>query len=255
MNDFDEIVGEEQNRPSIIKSIIGILVLIKFILFMRAIFLAKTRGLYPTLMDMGTTFSVFGLYYIADKYERENKIEDIIIFAVVALGLILAIISGIMLYGDNFFSADTMKYFSENLFPALGMLFFPVTGLLMATITPINFALKSRRCVDTVIGECVDLSKERLDSFDSRHNPYIYAPTYKVYYYNEWIYIKSDTSSNICYPKIGEKCEIKINPNDISEIITAQHIAMAKIVSLCGIFLLAVSFIIIPTAIERIMMF
>lgn len=114
------------------------------------------------------------------------------------------------------------KDISGNTFNTLKFLkiFFTVFGLIFFIIgicVLIQPKLKAKRCTESVTAEVIENIKVRSHyNNDNNHGTHsvTYRPVFEFEHNGQHYNIKSNTSSNPPVFEVGEKVELKINPND-----------------------------------------
>lgn len=108
-------------------------------------------------------------------------------------------------------SFNTLK-FLKIFFTVFGLIFF-IIGICVL----IQPKLKAKRCTESVTAEVIENIKVRSHyNNDNNHGTHsvTYRPVFEFEHNGQHYNIKSNTSSNPPVFEVGEKVELKINPND-----------------------------------------
>lgn len=160
------------------------------------------------IISIGLFFIFLSIHYVINDMTKKREIVNVI--PVLILGIISTIIGIIQLLNLQDKAFEILVSISKH-FPEMTILdivggFLILIGMGIIIIPEIIRIKKEKRCIYVVEGTVVDLYRS--------HQSYrVKYPVYS-YTYNGKEYFFQDTGRNFSLPKVGDKEEIYINPDD-----------------------------------------
>lgn len=217
---YEEEVEELTEKNKKKNKIVSILVIIWFIISIGIFFLAA-------MLENGhLVFMNFGQYILFFGITGYKEMKDKMLLIPIAAGLGCIIIPLLMLLTTE----SNIDW--EKIIVIIALLVFIIAGLGMIIIPLRKYLAQKRLCSVIVPATIISYDSTEYRDPDTRRIKTLYAPTY-IYTYNGKEYkVESDTYSNVGVKGEGSAVDLRINPDNPTEILDPNLFGLIVTVSI-----------------------